>query len=512
MATKRCAIYTRISVAQEASVSMDRQEEAARQYAAARGWQVVRVFADDGVSASRNKPVDRAGWRELLASPERFEAVVIWKLDRLARRVLDFHLANEALRERGAGLVAVENSLDLTTGDGRLVANVLASFAEYEADAISARVRAARSHLLRAGRVVGGTVPYGWQNVPNTDGPGLVLSQDPDRVHYVRGMAERALRGDTVYSIQQWLDRVGAPLPGTAPVRPEVARRRKPGNRKTNLWGYSTVERILRNPVLAGMTAYNPNNDSRVRGADVLRDSDGLPVVDDSVAILPPAEWRALVKKLDDRDSGHTMRRDERAKTSPLLSGLVWCEQCAVRMHRAATESRKGYSCPKCHMLITNFEPLVVDEFLRQKGERVRWTRVESVYEGGAAVLPEIEHRLAELALLEDAAADRETRTRLQEEKNNLYDLRDAKREEAPNVSYRADPAGWFEDAWAAAGEDVEQQRAVLDDALERIWVRRGGTGRRTEAQVLARLTFDWKQPEDLGPVEVAESVRAACC
>ena len=48
-------------------------------------------------------------------------------------------------------------------------------------------------------------------------------------------------------------------------------------------------------------------------------------------------------------------------------------------------------------------------------------------------------------------------------------------------------------------GEDVEERRAVLDDAMERIWVRRGRTGRRTPAQVLARLTIDWKAPEDLG-------------
>jgi hypothetical protein len=46
----------------------------------------------------------------------------------------------------------------------------------------------------------------------------------------------------------------------------------------------------------------------------------------------------------------------------------------------------------------------------------------------------------------------------------------------------------------------VEKQRTVLDDAMSRIWVRRGGTGRRTEAQVLARLTFDWKG--DHGPDE----------
>jgi site-specific DNA recombinase len=503
MATKRCVIYARISVAQEAAVSLERQQEAAEQYAKARGWQVVGVFKDDGISASRNKPEDRAGWRDLLASPLKYDAVIIWKIDRLSRKLLDFLHADEALQERKAGLVGVEDPIDMTTPQGRAFAQILAVFGLMEADAIRARVADARSKLVRAGRVVGGTVPYGWMTVPNPDGPGIVLAHDPDRIDYVRGMAERALRGDTVYSIQQWLGEAGAPLPGTAPVRPEVARRRKPRTRKTDSWSYSTVERLLRNPVLAGMTAFNPGNTTKERGADVLRDGDGLPVVDESVAILSQAEWRALVMKLDDRDSGHTMRRSERAKTSSLLSGLVWCEGCQVRMHRAATENREGYSCPKCHMLITNFESVVVDEFLRQKGERVRWTRVEEVHEGGAALLPEIEHRLDELDRLIRDAADRDTRARLQAEQSNLLDLRDAKREEAPAVSLRYDDAGWFSDAWEQAGEDVEARRAVLDDAMSRIWVRRGRPGRRTDAQVLARLEFDWKVPEDLGAVAV---------
>ena len=51
-------------------------------------------------------------------------------------------------------------------------------------------------------------------------------------------------------------------------------------------------------------------------------------------------------------------------------------------------------------------------------------------------------------------------------------------------------------------GERTSQaEQAVLNDAMERYWVRRGGTGRLTEAQALARLTSDWKVPEDLGPL-----------
>jgi site-specific DNA recombinase len=301
----------------------------------------------------------------------------------------------------------------------------------------------------------------------------------------VRGMAERVLRGGSIYSVVQWLNEVGAPTPTGR-----------------GGWVYGTVERILRHPILAGMTPFNPGNSTKERGTDVLRDADGLPVVVESVAILPVADWRALVARLDNNDSAQSKPRALRSKTSALLSGLMWCGEDGVRMHRCTVNGRPGYTCPSCSQSISNFEPLVVAEFLRQKGERVRWTRVEQVHEGGAALLPEIEHRLDELDTLIRQATDREARRQLQEQQADLLDLRDAKREEAPHVSLRYEDAGWFSDAWASAGEDVEAQRAVLDDAMERIWVRRGGTGRRTPAQVLARLTIDWKVPEDLGPVD----------
>jgi site-specific DNA recombinase len=497
MPTKRCVIYARLSISSEESVSIERQIEAAHQLAAARSWQVVgEPFIDDGVSATHNKPENRVGWRALLASPQKYDAVIIWKVDRLARRTLDFLHADEALRKRKAGIVAVEDPVDMTTAQGRAFATMLAVFAELEAESISARVRDARAKLLRDGRIPGGVIPYGWRSVPNPHGPGLVLAQDPDRIGYVRGMVERVQRGNTIYSVTQWLDEVGAPTPGGR-----------------DAWLYGTVERILRHPILAGMTTCNPGGvvdpDTGVRikerGTNVLRDGHGLPVVDKSLAIIPVADWRRMLARLDEKNTGHSKPRSLRTKTSALLSGLVWCGEHGkdgVRMHRCAFgPDRHGYTCPECSQTITTFEPIVIKEFLRQKGERVRWTRVEQVVEGGAALLPEIEQRLDELDQLIREASDRDVRRELQEQQSNLLDLRDAKREEAPNVSLRYEDAGWFEDAWAAAGDDVEAQRAVLDDAMERIWVRRGGTGRRTEAQVLARLTFDWKVPEDLGPV-----------
>lgn len=476
---RRCAVYVRISVSNEESVSIARQVEAAEQYAAARGWQVVAVFRDEGVSATHNRPQDRDGWRDLLASRERFDAVVIWKVDRLARRVLDFLTADEALQARGAGIVAVEQSIDMTTPEGRAFAQMLAVFAEMEAAAISARVAAARRHLIRAGRVVGGKVPYGWRSVPNPDGPGRVLAQAPDAIDHVRSMVVRTMAGQTLYSTVQWLNEVGAPTPA--------------GRGAT--WAYSTVDRILRHPVLAGMTPFNPGNDGRTRGDDVLRDTTGLPVVDESLAVMTVADWRKMLARLDEREDGRSLPRALRAKTSGLLSGLVWCGEHdePVRMWRGTTQGRAGYNCPECHQTITGFEDVVVEEFLAQKGEHLRWRRVEEVHEGGAALLPEIEARLDELDGLIRNAPDRGMRRELQEQQANLLDLRDEKRAETPRVDYRWEGTDQsFAEDWAAA-ETVEERRAILDDALASATVTRGGRGRRTREQLLARLAFDWK-------------------
>lgn len=480
-AARRCVIYARISISSEESVSIERQVEAAEQYAAARGWTVVGTFCDDGVSATHNKPEERAGWKALLASPATYDAVVVWKVDRLARRVLDFLHADEALQARKAGIVCVEDPIDMSTAQGRAFATMLAVFGEMEAAAISARVTAARNHLLKNGRAVGGALPFGWRNVPNPNGDGYVLAHDPDRIEWVREMADRTLEGHTLYSTAQWLDENEAPL----------------STSRASSWSYRTVERLLRNPILAGMVRYNPgaSNKNPVKGeSQVLRGEDGLPVVDESIAIMSVSEWRRMVAGLDERPASRPAAMNR--TTSGALSGLIWCgdkrHDEPPRMWRTTVGGRPGYVCPECHQAISNFEEILVAKFLEEKGSQVRWTVIEEIAEGGAALLPEIERRLDELDALIREAGSAADRKRLQGEQSNLLDLRDEKRLEAPLVSYRYEPAGTFGQDWSAAETDLEK-RQVIGDAIERVLVVRVGPGRRTEAGVLRRLNIAWK-------------------
>src|SRR4051812_6105949 len=251
MPIRTVAAYARLSVTTEESVSIERQLSSARAYAAARGWDVVLESKDDGVSATKNKPEDRPGWRAILESTTLFDAVIVWKVDRLARRVLDFLHADEALRTRGAGIVAVEDPIDMTTPQGRAFATLLAVFGEMEAASISARVRDARRHLLHQGRRVGGRPPFGFRNVPNPNGDGLVLAQDPERIGVVEELARRALAGESLYALARWLEAEG--------VSPRGRRRRnglgqleelEERDRQPARWHEASVESILRSPAL----------------------------------------------------------------------------------------------------------------------------------------------------------------------------------------------------------------------------------------------------------------------
>lgn len=492
--TRRAVIYARISIASEKSVSVARQLESAKLYAQARGWKVVgEPYVDDGVSASKNKPEDRKGWQSLVASRDDYDTVIIWKLDRLARRVMDFHTANEALKERGAALVAVENSIDMATSDGKLIANVLASFAEYEADAIATRVKAARDYLLRSGRHAGGAVLYGYKAVSNPDGPGYVVVQDEDRIGYVRTMTERTLAGLSLYSTMAWLNEVGAPT--------------YTGGDK---WSYTTVERIVRHPLLAGMVLHNPGYTAKYkeRGDDVVRDEDGLPIIDESLAIMPVGQWRAMVTRLDaPGKDNRRMPRAMRRKTSGVLSGLMFCGEHdePTRMWRGTTQGRPSYICKECKQTLSAAQELILEEFLTQRGDVTHLSFVEEVVEGGSVQHREATVRIAELGR-EIVNAAPERTVEIMVELARLKEMQEEAKDAPAETIFR--PVGGesrsYAEDWAAATDD-EQRRTILGHALDRIVVRRGRPGAWTPAAKLARLTFEWKDAGQVEPPTDAE-------
>lgn len=148
-----CVIgYVRVSTEEQAvsGLGLADQRTAIESAAAARGWVDLKFISDEGHSA---RSLGRPGISEALAalSDRRASVLVVSKLDRLSRSVLDFATLMQRARHEGWELVVLDLALDTMTPSGALMANVMSSFAEYERHLIGARTSAALQQLKAQG-------------------------------------------------------------------------------------------------------------------------------------------------------------------------------------------------------------------------------------------------------------------------------------------------------------------------------------------------------------------------
>lgn len=136
--------YVRVSTQEQAEsgAGLDAQRAAIRAEAGRRGWRLVEICEDAGLGGGR---LDRPGLRRALELVETSaaEALMVSKLDRLSRSLLDFAGLMDRSRRRGWSLVALDLNVDTSTPQGALMANVVASFAQYERQLIGMRTREA---------------------------------------------------------------------------------------------------------------------------------------------------------------------------------------------------------------------------------------------------------------------------------------------------------------------------------------------------------------------------------
>jgi DNA invertase Pin-like site-specific DNA recombinase len=164
----RCAIYARKStdegLTQEFN-TLEAQREAAEAYVQSQvhaGWTVLAERYDDGGYTGAN--LDRPALRKLLVDIEagRVDAVLVYKVDRLSRSLLDFARLMEVFERHQVSLVSVTQPLNTTGSLGRLTLNILLSFAEFERQMIADRTRDKMAAARRKGKWVGGTPVLGY--------------------------------------------------------------------------------------------------------------------------------------------------------------------------------------------------------------------------------------------------------------------------------------------------------------------------------------------------------------
>jgi site-specific DNA recombinase len=165
----RCAVYTRKSSEEGLEMefnSLDAQREACEAYVAsqrAEGWILVRDRYDDGGFSGGT--LERPALKRLRADIEagKVDVVVVYKIDRLSRSLMDFSRLVEVFDQHKVTFVSVTQSFNTTTSMGRLTLNVLLSFAQFEREVIGERIRDKFAASRKRGMWMGGWAPLGYE-------------------------------------------------------------------------------------------------------------------------------------------------------------------------------------------------------------------------------------------------------------------------------------------------------------------------------------------------------------
>jgi site-specific DNA recombinase len=311
----RCAVYTRKSTEdglEQEFNTLDAQRAAAEAYVqsqAAEGWTCLPERYDDGGFTGGN--MDRPALQRLLADIRqgKIDAVLAYKVDRLSRSLLDFAKMMEVFEAHRVSFVSVTQQFNSATSMGRLVLNVLLSFAQFEREIISERTRDKVAATRRRGKWAGGTPLLGYDLDPR--GARLLVNDaEAEKVRAVFGLylEHRALlpvvqelnrRG---WTTKRWVNRGGQERGG------------RPFDR-TNLY------RLLTNVVYAGRVRYK----DEVHGGE-------------QPALVDADTWHKVQAQL--REHGQSGGGPQRHTGGFLLRGLLRCAPCGAAMTPAHT--RRG--------------------------------------------------------------------------------------------------------------------------------------------------------------------------
>src|ERR1700686_2541511 len=184
----RCAVYTRKSTEEGLDMefnSLDAQREACEAYTVsqrAEGWLPVRDRYDDGGVSGGT--LERPALKRLLADVEagKLDVVLVYKIDRLSRSMLDFLKLVETFESHGVTFVSITQAFNTTSSMGRLSLNMLLSFAQFEREVIGERIRDKVAASRKKGMWMGGWTPLGYEV---RDRKLLIHKEDAERVRSI---------------------------------------------------------------------------------------------------------------------------------------------------------------------------------------------------------------------------------------------------------------------------------------------------------------------------------------
>ncbi|NNC19526.1 recombinase family protein [Corallococcus exiguus] len=307
---KRCAVYTRKSTAAGLEMefnSLDAQRESCVSYVQRQpGWVLVDESYDDGGFTGAN--MERPAFQRLLQDVDagRVDVVVVYKVDRLSRSLLDFAKVMERFNAAGASFVSVTQNFSTADAMGRLTLNMLMSFAEFEREMISERTRDKVAAARRKGKWTGGRAPLGYEVKDKR----LVVNEYEALV--VREAFELYLQHQQASVVSRLLNETGR--------KTKRYEAQSGATRAARKWTTQDVLRLLRSPLYAGFVPYG---DETHQG--------------EHPAIVDRAIFHQVQDMLEGRSPGlqyHGRNPDY------VLRGLLRCGLCGEAMTPGST--RKG--------------------------------------------------------------------------------------------------------------------------------------------------------------------------
>jgi site-specific DNA recombinase len=296
---ERLAFYMRVSSEEQAErMTIGTQEEFLEQYRGLYGHEVTGIYKDEAISGT--VPLrERPGGRRLLedATEGAFDVVLVYKLDRIGRTLLNVVDAHYRLHVCGVALRSATEPIDTSSPSGRLIFHMLASFAEFERGTIRERTQHGLHRAFRNGKQTG-RIPYGYDIAE--DG-GFVLVDEEAAV--VREVFSNIAGGSTLYREAQRLNGLGMPGPGWK----YRGRQREHSAR----WTAATLSKLV------NQTAYGGTHLVRISGGEGSVERECPPVV--------PVELQQQALARLAENKRHGRRHDDR---SYLLSGLIRCAVC----------------------------------------------------------------------------------------------------------------------------------------------------------------------------------------
>ncbi len=286
--------------------TLDSQREACELYINARahdGWQLIPDHYDDGGFTGAN--IERPAFQRLLADIEagRVDVVVVYKVDRLSRSLLDFAQVMDRFNKAGVAFVSVTQNFSTADAMGRLTLNMLMSFAEFEREMIAERTRDKIAAARRRGKWTGGRLPLGYDTVDKK----LVVNEVEAIV--VREIFDLYLELRSALAVTKTLNDRGR--------RMKRSTAKNAGDQKKRPWTKDAVLRVIKNPLFAGLVA----------SSDGLHQGEHEPIV-------PRETWERAQALLG---TGSSPPKGRAPNPAYLLRGLLRCRCCKWVLTPAST-------------------------------------------------------------------------------------------------------------------------------------------------------------------------------